>query len=163
MATAFVALGSNLGDREAYLRSALNRIQQIPETTVVQVSSWIESAPVGGPPQGLFLNAVAELKTTLTAEVLLQHLKEIEENLGRLREHPRWGPRVIDLDLLSYDELLLDSPELTLPHPRMHERRFVLEPLAQIAPHWKHPKLLKNVRELLENLADADRSTSRSA
>ena len=149
MAIAFIGLGSNLGDRAAYLTRALKQLAALPDTAVVQVSQWHETVPVGGPPQSLFLNGVSEIQTGLAPEALLQHLQEIERHAGRPKEHERWGPRVIDLDLLSYDDLILETPTLTLPHPRMHERRFVLEPLAEIAPRWVHPKLGKTARQLL--------------
>jgi 2-amino-4-hydroxy-6-hydroxymethyldihydropteridine diphosphokinase len=158
VATAFIALGSNQGDREAYLLWAVERLRQLPRTRVVQSSRWLENPPVGGPPQGMFLNGVVQIETDLAPEELLVHLQAIEDALGRPKERIRWGPRVIDLDLLAYDDLILDTPNLTLPHPRLHERSFVLIPLSELAPHWKHPKLGKTVMELLEALDHAHRS-----
>lgn len=149
VAIAFIGLGSNLGDRKAYLLWAVEQMDLLPDTTVVHTSQWHETAPVGGPPQGMFLNGVAEIQTALAPEALLQHLQEIEQQAGRPQDHERWGPRVIDLDLLSYDGLALETPTLTVPHPRMHERRFVLEPLTEIAPRWVHPKLGKTAHQLL--------------
>ncbi len=149
MAIAFIGLGSNLGDRAANLTYALEQLAALPDTTLFRTSQWYETTPVGGPPQGLFLNGVSEIQTALAPETLLQHLQQIEQQTGRPKEHERWGPRMIDLDLLSYENLLMETPMLTLPHPRMQERRFVLEPLAEIAPQWTHPKLGKTAQQLL--------------
>ncbi len=153
MANALVALGSNLGDRKAYLTWALEQLGTLADTKVARVSRFHETAPVGGPPQGMYLNAVAELHTQLEPQALLRHLQTIETSLGRPEDHVRWGPRVIDLDLLAYDALVLETPDLILPHPRMHERQFVLTPLAEVAPHWVHPKLGKSAASLLELLS----------
>jgi len=117
---------------------------------VVRVSSAIETAPVGGPPgQGPYLNAAAEVATHLPPRALLARLLETERSLGRERREKN-GPRTIDLDLLLYDDVVLDEPGLTLPHPRMHERRFVLSPLSEIAPDVVHPRLRKTIRRLLD-------------
>ena len=152
MARAFIGLGSNLGDREQNLRSALEHLRRLPHTQAVQVSLWRETPPEGGPPQGPYLNGAAELHTELPPGDLLAGLQGIEKTLGRKRDGPRWGPRTIDLDLIAYDDLQMDEPNLTLPHPRAHERRFVLEPLAEIAPDWRHPRLERTAHELLESL-----------
>ena len=156
MATAFIALGSNLGNREKHLAEAVDQLRNLPDTKIITVSTWYETAPVGGPPQGLFLNGVVQLQTPLTPHPLFSHLQKIEQDLGRPAEHPRWEARVIDLDLLSYDNLVYQSPELIIPHPRLHERRFVLEPLAEIAPTWKHPQMGQSAAELLRELHHAD-------
>jgi len=151
-ATAYIALGSNLGDRLAYLDRALAELRGRPGVEVTRVSSVYETAPVGGPAgQGPYLNAVAELRTTLAAAGLLQLLLDVESGLGRVRAE-RDGPRTIDLDLLLYDDVVRDDPKLTLPHPRLHQRLFVLQPLAEIAPGLIHPLLKRTIADLLGNL-----------
>ena len=145
---ACIALGSNEGDRHDYLRRALLALGEVPGVEVVRQSSVYETAPVGGPAgQGPYLNAVVSLLTTLDPLALLAHLLAIESRLGRVRS-VRDGPRTIDLDLLLYGAVVLDSADLTLPHPRLHERLFVLEPLAEIAPGAFHPRLGKTAAEL---------------
>jgi 2-amino-4-hydroxy-6-hydroxymethyldihydropteridine diphosphokinase len=135
MTRAFVGLGSNLGDREATILRALARLQDKPELRVVRVSSLRQTEPVGYVDQPQFLNGVAELETELPARDLLTRLLAIERELGRTRgEGPPLGPRTIDLDLLLYGEDTIAEAGLQVPHPRMHERRFVLEPLAEVAP-----------------------------
>jgi 2-amino-4-hydroxy-6-hydroxymethyldihydropteridine diphosphokinase len=128
---AAVALGSNLGDRAATLHSALATIAQLGE--VVAVSGFHETAPVGGPEQGDFLNAVVVIDTTLGPEKLLAGLQRIEDGHGRVRVE-RWGPRTLDLDLVAMDGVRRDTPELTIPHPRAADRRFVLVPLVEVWP-----------------------------
>jgi 2-amino-4-hydroxy-6-hydroxymethyldihydropteridine diphosphokinase len=131
---AYVGLGSNLGDREATIRRAAELI------SASRLSTIRETAPWGVENQPLFLNAVAELVAEpLTPRQLLDHLLDVERRLGRERIGPRWGPRTIDLDLLVYGELELDDPGLTVPHPLLAERLFVLEPLAELAPALKIP------------------------
>jgi 2-amino-4-hydroxy-6-hydroxymethyldihydropteridine diphosphokinase len=150
--TAYIALGSNLGDRRAYLERAVEALGALPGVTVLRRSSLYETAPVGGPPgQGPYLNAVAEVRTDLPAEALLRALLDIESQLGRVRQE-RDGPRTIDLDLLLYGDLVCAGDELTLPHPRLHERLFVLRPLAEIAPGVVHPVLRRTALDLLADL-----------
>lgn len=147
-ATAYIALGSNLGDRLASLHQALDALRRAG-IEVARVSPVYETAPVGGPPgQGPYLNAVAELRTDRPPDDLLRLLLAVEQDQGRVRTE-RDGPRTLDLDLLFYDDLVRNDPHLILPHPRLHERLFVLRPLADIAPGLVHPVLKRSVAELL--------------
>jgi 2-amino-4-hydroxy-6-hydroxymethyldihydropteridine diphosphokinase len=131
---AYVGLGANLGDRSAMLRAALEQLAAEPGVSLVAVSSVRETDPVGPVDQPRFLNAAAALETELSPRELLDRLLGIERRLGRTREGPRFGPRTIDLDLLLYGEEWLDEPGLELPHPRLHERLFALEPLFELDP-----------------------------
>jgi 2-amino-4-hydroxy-6-hydroxymethyldihydropteridine diphosphokinase len=139
MPLVYVSLGSNLGDRAATIRAALEGIDALDDVQLLRVSSLRETDPVGYEDQPRFLNGVAELETTLAPLELLDRLLETERELGRTRDGPRFGPRTIDLDLLLYDDLVLDHPRLRIPHPRMTERAFVLEPLAELAPELLVP------------------------
>jgi 2-amino-4-hydroxy-6-hydroxymethyldihydropteridine diphosphokinase len=146
---AYVALGANLGDRAANIAKALDRLRTDPRIEVRKVSSLLENPAVGGPPDSpAFLNAAAEVATRLSPRQLLDKLLEIERDLGRERLR-KWDPRTIDLDLLLYGDKVIDEPELTIPHPRMHQRQFVLAPLAQIAPNAVHPTSKGTFAELL--------------
>ena len=151
MTDAFIALGSNVGDREAHLAAALEKLCGLPGTRVLKISRWIETEPQGGPPQPPFLNGAAEIQTALEPRALLERLQQIERELGRPADHPRWAARTIDLDILSYGHTIIDEPGLTIPHPLMHERRFALEPMAEIAPDWIHPVFHQSARELLDH------------
>jgi 2-amino-4-hydroxy-6-hydroxymethyldihydropteridine diphosphokinase len=131
---AYVGLGANLGDRDGALRAALDRLSAEPGIELVAVSSFRETDPVGYLDQPRFVNAAAAVETELGPHELLDRLLAVERDLGRTREGPRFGPRTIDLDLLLYGDVVLDEPGLTLPHPRLHERRFALEPLAELDP-----------------------------
>lgn len=133
MATAFVGIGSNLGDRESHLRHALELLAAEPGIEIVAASVLRETEPVGPVEQGPFLNGAVEVSTELPPRELLERLLDIEQRLGRVRRE-RFGPRTIDLDLLVYGDEVVDEPGLTVPHPRLHERRFALEPLAELAP-----------------------------
>jgi 2-amino-4-hydroxy-6-hydroxymethyldihydropteridine diphosphokinase len=131
----FVAIGSNVGDRHAHVAHAAARLAELPQTRLVRLSGVIETEPVGGPSQGRYLNAVAELLTSLEPDALLQHLLAIERERGRDRTgEVRFGPRTLDLDLLIHGSRRIRTPGLQVPHPRMAERDFVLLPLAEIAP-----------------------------
>ena len=134
MTLAYIGLGANLGDREAMLRAALEQLAAEPAIRLVQVSPLRDTTPVGMVDQPRFLNAAAAVETTLSARELLDRLLGIERRLGRTREGPRFGPRTIDLDLLLYGEERIDEPGLEVPHPRLHERLFALEPLADLDP-----------------------------
>jgi 2-amino-4-hydroxy-6-hydroxymethyldihydropteridine diphosphokinase len=150
--TAYIALGSNLGDRRGYLDKAVEALRGRAGVIVSRMSPVYETAPVGGPPgQGPYLNAAAELQTDLSADALLSALLEVELGLGRVRAE-KDGPRTIDLDLLLYGDLVRDDTHLTLPHPRLHQRLFVLRPLADVAPGVIHPALQRTVAELLADL-----------
>ena len=152
MAIVFVGLGSNVGDRQKNLTDAIEELRKFPKTQIISVSKFYETKPVGGPPQKDFLNAAIELQTTLPPGVLLAGFQKTEQNFGRPQDHGRWEPRVLDLDLLFYDDMILNSPELTIPHPLLHQRRFALEPMNEIAPDWIHPILNKTIRSLLKEL-----------
>jgi 2-amino-4-hydroxy-6-hydroxymethyldihydropteridine diphosphokinase len=162
----FVGMGSNLGKRREHLDRALELLGDQPGVVVQQVSSRYETDPIGGPPgQGKYLNCVAELKTDLGPQELHAVLQEVEKTMGRVRKEPN-EPRVIDLDLLLFGNLVFQSDKLTVPHPRMHERLFVLEPLAEIAPEVVHPVLRRSVEdlfgELIEREGDADQQEGES-
>jgi 2-amino-4-hydroxy-6-hydroxymethyldihydropteridine diphosphokinase len=143
--TVFIGLGANLGDREQAIRGAA------AELGVIRLSTIRETEPWGLVDQPRFLNAVAELETEESPHRLLERLLDVERSFGRVREGPRWGPRALDLDLLLYGDRRIDEPALTIPHPRLHERLFVLEPLAELAPDAVVPGL-GTVSELLTEL-----------
>ncbi|WP_428898072.1 2-amino-4-hydroxy-6-hydroxymethyldihydropteridine diphosphokinase/dihydroneopterin aldolase [Parelusimicrobium proximum] len=143
--TAALALGSNIGAREDYLNKALSEIRKLGAVTAV--SGFINSAPAGYEEQADFLNGAAVLKTELMPEELLRELKDIERMLGRQKRFLN-GPREIDIDIIFYDDLVLSSPPLTIPHPRAHERHFVLTPLSEIMPDYIHPVLGIKISEI---------------
>ncbi|MFH1336492.1 MAG: 2-amino-4-hydroxy-6-hydroxymethyldihydropteridine diphosphokinase [Candidatus Zixiibacteriota bacterium] len=153
MAEVYLSLGSNLGDRIRYLKRAIEKIGEPDSVVIRKISPVYETDPVGNPDQSRFLNLVVSIETNLKPLRLLDYLLDIEKKLGRERNE-KWGPRTIDLDILLYDELITISDRLTLPHPRMHQRRFVLVPLAQINPNLFHPSLKKSVEELLRSCPD---------
>jgi 2-amino-4-hydroxy-6-hydroxymethyldihydropteridine diphosphokinase len=141
VARAYIGLGANLGAREDTLRRALDLLGEEPGVEVVGVSSFRETDPVGIVEQSRFLNAAAALETELEPRELLDVLLDVERRLGRVRDGTRWGPRPIDLDLLVYADEIVDEPGLRVPHPRVHERRFALEPLAELDPGLAIPGL----------------------
>ena len=144
--TAYIALGSNLGDKEANLRRALELLIE-RGVEIVKTSTFISTEPYGVTDQPQFLNGVCEVRTSLVPLALLHTLLEIEQEMGRVRLR-HWGERNIDLDLLLYEDVVMDTPELKLPHPDMQNRDFVLLPLAEIAPELVHPILQKSIEEL---------------
>ena len=145
--TVYLALGTNLGDRAANLKQAIASLT--PQLEVKVKSGIYETPPWGFEEQPKFLNQVLKAKTYLDPEPLLKHLKRLEVALGRKESFPN-GPRLIDIDILFYDDLVLNKPSLVIPHPRLHERGFVLLPLTDIAPDLKHPITKKSVREMAE-------------
>ncbi len=147
---AYLSLGSNLGNREANLRDAIARLDSLGKVTAV--SSFYETEPVDFLDQPWFLNCVVLLETDILPETLLQRLLEIERALGRERLQPK-GPRLIDIDILLFGDQIIHEPGLTIPHTALHERRFVLEPLAEIAPGVVHPVIKKTAQELLAGLS----------
>ncbi len=148
-----IGIGTNLGDRQANIETTLQKLGATPNIDVVHVSSVYETDPIGFTEQPDFLNLVAALRTTLPPRDLLGVLLHIEMGMGRVRTE-RWGPRVIDLDLLLYGKEQIELPGLTVPHPRLRERAFVLAPLAEIAPDLTLPGDGKKVRELIENFSE---------
>jgi len=151
MPIAYVGLGSNIGDKAGNILRALNILSQFDGIKVTKVSSFYETEPIGYEDQDWFINAVAQVETILTPEELLIAFKKVEQIMGR-KNTIRWGPREIDLDLLMYDQLCFESPGLVIPHPRLHERAFVLVPLAKIAPDLFHPIQKKTIAVLLAEL-----------
>ncbi|MBA2360687.1 MAG: 2-amino-4-hydroxy-6-hydroxymethyldihydropteridine diphosphokinase [Actinobacteria bacterium] len=139
MAVVYIGLGANLGDRERTIRAAVERLGADPEIDVVAVSTLRETEPVGYVAQPRFLNGAAALQTGLAPRELLARLLAVEQELGRTRDGPRFGPRTIDLDLLLYGEAVVEERGLVVPHPRLAERRFVLEPLAELDPDLEVP------------------------
>lgn len=154
---AFIGVGSNLGDRRANCREARTRIAELPDTRVVKESSLYESEPHGNA-KTWFGNSVLEIETEFAPNELLKHLKAIEATMGRKRvKGKRWGSRVIDLDILLYDNEIVEKRNLKVPHPRLPERRFVLVPLSELAPQLVHPNLNVSISELLSATKDRKR------
>jgi len=146
-----IALGSNLGDSQVILESAIRSLEQTPGITVQARSSWYKTAPVGGPSQPDYLNGCALLEVQLSPQKLLETLLGIEQDFGRVRQE-RWGARTLDLDVLLFDDLILETPDLQIPHPRMTQRAFVLVPLAEIAPDWVEPVSGVRISQLVQRL-----------
>ena len=148
---AAIALGSNLGESLTTLDSAIQALDKTTGVKVINTSKWYKTKPVGRPPQPDYVNGRALLKVELYPHELLKTLLEIEQQFGRVRKE-HWGARTLDLDLILYDDLILDSPNLQIPHPRMRERAFVLVPLAEIAPNWIETVSQKTIAQLLEEV-----------
>jgi 2-amino-4-hydroxy-6-hydroxymethyldihydropteridine diphosphokinase len=145
-----IGLGSNLGDSRSILDSAIDRLKSHAQIDITAVSSWYLTAPIG-PPQPDYLNGCATIQTSLEPLELLNILHSIESEFGRVRQEI-WGARTLDLDLLLYDNLIIDLPTLQIPHPRMLERAFVMVPLAKIAPNWLEPKSGDSIATILNKL-----------
>ncbi|MBM3240031.1 2-amino-4-hydroxy-6-hydroxymethyldihydropteridine diphosphokinase [Candidatus Poribacteria bacterium] len=154
MSLAYVSFGSNLGNKLQNINRGLQLVSRNPSITITKKSSLYETEPVGYENQGWFLNGVIEIETNVSPHKLLSLLKKVERIMGRKRRI-RWGPREIDFDILLYNQRCIDTPGLIIPHPRMHERGFVLAPLVEIAPQVIHPILKKSAQQLLAELADS--------
>ena len=150
--TVYLSLGSNLGDRRANLRNAIGKLLNVGN--LLAVSSFYETEPVEFTEQPWFLNCAVALQTELNADDFLKEIISIEREMGRQRTAPK-GPRTVDIDILLFGKAVIHQPQLTIPHPAMHQRRFVLEPLAEIAPDAQHPVLKKTAREMLKSLPRA--------
>jgi 2-amino-4-hydroxy-6-hydroxymethyldihydropteridine diphosphokinase len=156
---AYIGIGSNLGDRKANALEAVDRVSKLPTTRLVRASSLYESEPLGDA-KTWFVNSVIEIETEFPPDELLKRLKAIEKAMGRKRvKGKRWGSRIIDLDILLCDQEVVEKRTLKVPHPEMHKRRFVLMPLAELAPHVVHPQLGHSVSALLATVKDAKRVT----
>jgi 2-amino-4-hydroxy-6-hydroxymethyldihydropteridine diphosphokinase len=149
----YIGVGSNLGDSLQNCREAINSLSQIKEIQLTRISSFYETEPVGNVDQDWFINAVIEIETSLSSRDLLHIIQNIEKSLGRVRKEIN-GPRTIDLDLLFYDQQIIQDPDLIVPHPELHKRKFVLEPLLEIASYFIHPVFGISIRGLKDRLED---------
>lgn len=151
LSTIYIGLGSNLGNKKENIQQALKLLNEMEGISVIKVSSFYETEPVGYEDQDWFINAVAQIETLLSPQELLKIFKDIEQKLGR-EQSLRWGPRKIDLDILFYDDIIYKTDDLEIPHPRLHERAFVLVPLAEIDKELMHPVYNKSIGDLLSEL-----------
>jgi 2-amino-4-hydroxy-6-hydroxymethyldihydropteridine diphosphokinase len=150
---AFIGIGSNVGDRRQACMNAVQAFESWERGSLTKESSFYESEPWGYEAQEWFINCVIKIATSEDAFGLLAFMQDVEQKLGKQKEF-RWGPRTIDLDLLFFNQSIIDAPNLKVPHPHLHERRFVLEALAEIEPAWMHPALNQPVSHLLQNVQD---------
>lgn len=155
METVYLSTGSNMGDRELNLLRAIGEIGTIADLKITALSRFYETEPIGPVSQNAFLNAVLRAETTLSPRQLLTALQRIETEVFHRKRMVAQGPRTMDIDILFYGDLVLDDADLTIPHPRIHERRFVLEPLSEIAPEFVHPVRGKTISELRTELGDS--------
>ncbi len=153
MSVVFIGLGSNLGERLTMLQNAIEHIEELPTTEILATSSVYESTPIDRSEQNPFLNAVCKITTDLSPTVLLTALKKIEHKLGRPERYARWSPRPIDLDILFYDDQILQQDDLTIPHAEIHNRKFVLLPMLELEDFF-HPRLKKRLSTLLAETID---------
>ncbi len=153
MKTAYIGIGSNIGDKYLNGLEAVKRIDQIPGCKVTRCSDWYSTKPVGVEGQDWYINGVVSVSVDISARKLLKELQALEKNMGRVRRE-RWGPRTIDLDVLLYGREVINDDSLEVPHPRLHLRKFVLVPLAQIAPDLQHPVLKRSMSDLLAELKE---------
>jgi 2-amino-4-hydroxy-6-hydroxymethyldihydropteridine diphosphokinase len=160
MAVVYLSVGSNSGQRRKFCEFGVEKLSESGKAKVLGRSRLYETEPVGFKDQGWFLNFVLKIETMLKPSELLELLKSIEAQSGRDFDQVRFGPRTLDLDILFYDDMILESAELTVPHPRMHERRFVLKPLCDLNPDVVHPVLKKNARRLLDELAENEQEVA---
>lgn len=154
MSRLFVGIGSNKGNREEYIKRALDHLENDADIKILKKSTVIETEPQGKAGQDKFLNLVVEIETFLDPYTLFKRFKNIERFLGRKEVHEKWGPREIDLDILLFDDLIIKGKNLKIPHPEMHKRGFVLLPLCEIAPEVTHPGLNKHAKDLLKDLSE---------
>ena len=152
--TAYIAIGSNMGDRKANCLNGIDALVELSEACLIGTSKLYKTEPLYVEDQQWFINAVFAIKTKRPPLELFHIAKKVEKNFGRDYSVQRYGPRVLDLDLLIVDDLIVQTPQLMLPHPRLHERRFVLQPFVDIAPNLNHPVLNKSIQSLLFNLDD---------
>lgn len=153
---AILSIGSNIGDKEVYLNNAVDSLYDDGNCRVNVVSNYIETEPYGPVEQDNFLNGCIEIETLYSPKELLEKVNQIEAEAGRMRDI-HWGPRTLDIDIIFYEDEIVDEPDLKIPHVEMHKRLFVLEPLKQIAPYWKHPILNRTVSQILEELKPSDK------
>ena len=155
--TAFICVGSNLGDRLENCRRAIVELTRSDASRLIEQSPKYRTEPVDYVDQDWFVNYVVKIATHLDPLPLLHNLKSIEDRAGRPKDSVRFGPRVLDLDIIFYDDLLMHAPQLSIPHPRMHKRRFVLRPVCDIDPHIRHPVLGRTVQSLLDDLDETEK------
>lgn len=157
MARVFLSLGSNLGDRLSNIQQAVSTLSMLDEVNIVKTSSFYETEPWGNKKQNWFVNCAVALDTVLSPEELLKKCQKIELTLGRIRnQKERWQERAIDIDILMYDDLIMTSPNLVIPHPYMHERAFVLIPMLEVKPDLVHPVFKKTVSDLYDEISNPE-------